>query len=269
MTTKKDDIIELYNLGCAMMVFSFDTTELTTKDIILRNFLAKSISQLRTIKLLNNSGQLLDCYIIYRSMVDRLGHLYYLERTNSYQDFDDWSFLRQIDANNNSLSDVNFKDTLPKEFFLPTQDNKERYKQIQKKGVKWKRPDIGEEFKTKGFYFLYKFGYDYASTHVHPMANDGMIEYYRMVNNPPIEVVNHFDHQTQLIVQNSTLISSMTVNECLNFSSLRWRALVFKFIESFRQAINDQENEFELNFFKMKKFIDDNMPLGQKIEGEK
>lgn len=125
MTKSNDDIIELYDLGCAMLVFSFDTTELTTKDTILRNFLAKSISQLRTIKLLKNSGQLLDCYIIYRSMVDRLGHLYYLDRTNSYEDFDDWSFLRQMDANNNSLSDENFKATLPKEFFLPTNVNKE------------------------------------------------------------------------------------------------------------------------------------------------
>jgi hypothetical protein len=202
-------------------------------------------------------------------MVDRLGHLYYLERTTSFQDFDDWSFLRQIDANNNSLSDVNFKDTLPKEFFLPTQDDKARYKQIQNKGTKWKRPDIETEFKTKGFYFLYKFGYDYASTHVHPMANDGLIEYYRMIHNPPIEVVKHFDHQTQLIIRNSTLISSLTVNECLNFSSLKWRAVVFSFLESFRQAINDQDNEFELNFLKMKTFIDDNMPLGQKIGEEK
>lgn len=198
-------------------------------------------------------------------MVDRLGHLYYLERTNSYKDFDDWSFLRQMDANNTSLSDVNFKDTLPKEFFLPTKENKDRYKQIQKSGLKWKRPDIEEEFKTKGFYFLYKFGYDYASTHVHPMANDGMVEYYRMIETPPSEVITHFNHQTKLIIQNSTLISSMTVTECLNFSSLKWRALVFRFLESFRHAINNQENEFELNFIKLKKFIDENMPLGEKI----
>lgn len=134
MTTNKDDIIELYNLGCSMFVFSFNSTSLSIKDIILRNFLAKSISQLRTIKILNSAGQLFDCNIIYRSMVDRLGHLYYLERTNSYKDFDDWSFLRQMDANNTSLSDVNFKDTLPKEFFLPTKENKDRYKQIQKVG---------------------------------------------------------------------------------------------------------------------------------------
>jgi len=251
-----------------MMIFSFDN-ELKTKDTILRNFLSKSISQLRTINILNTEGQLLDCYIIYRSMVDRLGHLYYLERTQSFQDFDDWSFLRQIDANNNSLSDTNFKDNLPKEFFLPNKEDKERYKRIKQTGTKWSRPDIEEEFKKRNFYFLYKFGYDYASTHVHPMANDGMIEYFRMVQNPPATVVSHFNHQTELIMQNSTLISSMTVTECLNFSANKWRTLVFKFIESFRHAMNDQPNEFELNFYKLKKFIDDNMPLGEKIEKEK
>lgn len=251
-----------------MMVFSFDN-DLSTKDIILRNFISKSISQLRTINILNTAGQLLDCYIIYRSMVDRLGHLYYLERTQSFQDFDDWSFARQIDANNNSLSDTIFKDNLPKEFFLPTREDKERYKKIKQNGTKWKRPDIEDEFKKRGFYFLYKFGYDYASTHVHPMSNDGMIEYYRMIQNPPPSIVSHFNHQTELIMQNSTLISSMTVMESLNFSSYKWRALVFKFIESFREAMNDQTNEFELNFFKLKKFIDDNMPLGEKIGAEK
>ena len=47
-------------------------------------------------------------------------------------------------------------------------------------------------------------------------------------------------------------------------SSLKWRALVFKFIESFRLAINNEENEFESNFTKMEKFILDNMHLAEK-----
>ena len=256
----------MYDLGCAMLALTFSTGDLSIKDIILRNYLAKSISQLKSITQLNNSGQILDCYIIYRAMIDRLGHLYYLDRTNSYRDFDEWSFVRQLDANNNSLSDVNFKDALPKAFFLPSKDNKERYKRIKDKGTNWKRPDIKEEFKMKGFYFLYNFGYDYGSTHVHPMSNDGMMEYYRMIRNPPTDIVEHFDHQKQLITQNSALVSSMTVTECLNFSSFKWMKLVFNFIASFRLAINAQENDFQLNFLKMKKCIDDKVPLGQLIE---
>ena len=266
MSKDKEEIIEAYNLGCSMLIFSFNTIELQIKDVILRNYLAKSISQLKSITQLNQSGQVLDCYIIYRAMIDRLGHVYYLDRTKSYQEFDDWSFLRQYDANNNSLSDVNFKDTIPKDFFRPTKEDKERYKKIKAKGTKWNRPDIQDEFKKKGFYFLYSFGYDYASTHVHPMANDGMMEYYRMIRKPPSDIVEHFDHQTGLITQNSTLVSSMTVTECLNISSFKWMQLVYNFIDSFRLAINDQENEFQLNFLRMKKCIDEKIPLGEYVE---
>lgn len=148
MSKTKSDYIEFYNIGCSMMIFSFGN-ELSTKDTILRNFLSKSISQLRTINILNTKGQLSDCFIIYRSMVDRLGHLYYLQRTQSFQDFEEWSFLRQIDKNNSSLSDTNFKDTLPKELFTPSQEEKERYKRLKQIGSKWNRPNIEEEFKKK------------------------------------------------------------------------------------------------------------------------
>ena len=91
-----------------------------------------------------------------------------------------------------------------------------------------------------------------------------MVEYNDMIVNPSMEIINHINHHKQLITQNSTLISTLTVNECLNMSGLNWRALVFKFIESFTQVINNQENEFELNFKKMEKFIMDNIPLAEK-----
>lgn len=266
MQKDKLQLIDTYNLGCSMLVFTFNLGELDIKDIILRNYLARSISQLNSITQLNRAGQISDCNIIYRAMIDRLGHLYYLHRTNSYQDFDEWSFVRQMDANNNSLSDVNFKSRLPKAFFLPTKEDKDRYNRIKEKGTNWKRPNIKDEFKSKGFYFLYSFGYDYASTHVHPMANDGMMEYYRMIKNPPTDIVEHFDHQSQLITQNSCLVSSMTVTECLNFSSFKWMKLAFNFIESFRQAINDHENEFELNLLKMRKCLEDKIPLAEIVE---
>lgn len=219
-----------------------------------------------TISALNRLGQTLDCFIIYRSMVDRLAHLYFLERTNTYNDFEEWSFVKQFDLNNNSLSDTNFKDRIEKEYFKPSDQKKERYKRLKQKGVNWKRPDIEKEFKQKDLYFIYKFGYDYASSHVHPMANDGMIEYFNLVPYPPREIVEHEKHLSELITQNSTLVASMIVNECLNNSSFKWRAVVFNFIDSFRNAINNLDNELELDFEKMKQFIDEGQYLAQKLE---
>ena len=155
---------------------------------------------------------------------------------------------------------------LKKEFFKPSDQKKARYKELKEQGVNWSRPDIEKEFKKKDLYFIYKFGYDYASSHVHPMANDGMIEYFNLIPNPPREIVEHAKHQSQLITKNSTLVASLIVNECLNNSALKWRAVVFNFIDSFRKAINDLENEFELDFAKMKQFIDENQPLAKKNE---
>jgi hypothetical protein len=260
----KELLIDQYIRGCSMLIFSFDAFQLSIQDTILRNYLAKSISQLQTITTLNITNQTFDCYIIYRSMVDRLGHLYFLERTDSFNDFDDWSFMKQFESTNKALSDPLFKDRLNPQFFKLSENNKVRYKKIKERKTTWKRPDIESEFKNKDLQFLYRFGYDYASSHVHPMANDGLVEYNAMILNPSKEIMDYANHHRQLITQNSTLISSLMVNECLNMSSLKWRALVFKFIESFRLAINNQENEFLSNFKKMEKYMMDNLPLGQK-----
>jgi len=244
-----------------MFIFTLDKGSSQLKNLILRNFLAKSISQLDSIKLLNSSFQLYDCYILYRAMVDRLAHIYYLERTNSYEDFDNWSFIKQMEANNNGLSDESFNERIDKKFFTPSNADRIRYKTLKKQGVNWSRPDIQKEFKEKGFYFLYKFGYDYASSHVHPMANDGMIEYYRMTQNPPESVVNHFNYQTDLIIDNSSLIASMIARECLNYSTFKWRKICFDFIDSFMQK--KDENSLHASYLKLKYFIDNDLEIGE------
>lgn len=95
------------------------------------------------------------------------------------------------------------------------------------------------------------------------MANDGSIEYFKMLPNVSKEITDHDAYQSNIITQNSTLIASLTANECLNVSSFKWRRVVFSFISSFREAMNDQPDEFELNFYKLHKFLDNNEPLGE------
>ncbi len=265
MPKSKEEILEIYEIGCAMMIFTFDTIELTSKKTLLRNFAAKSISQLLSIRLLNRCNQTFDCFIIYRSMLDRLAHLYYLERTDTFEQFEKWSYMKQCEANNNSLSDEMLKDSLNKELFLSTPEEKKKYNAIKESGFKWSRPDIKSEFKDKGYYFLYQFGYDHASTHVHPMANDGMIEYFAIApDKRPDHISTHIEYQSQIILKNAALVSSLTVQACLNSSNYNWRSLVYDFLETFNECYDNYTDEFENNFLKIKSLVENNLPLGQK-----
>jgi hypothetical protein len=263
MAKSKEELLKTYEIGCAMLIFTFNSIVQTPKNFILCNFAAKSLSQLLSVRVLNQCSQVFDCYIIYRSMLDRLSHLFYLGRTNSFAQFEQWSFMEQIKANNNALSDVNMKGRLDKSMFIASEANKKRYKSLQESGVTWKRPKAEIEFKNRGLYFLYNFGYDHASSHVHPMANDGMVEHDIMLNAND-RISSQLDYQSKIVIQNAALISSLTFQECLDLSNFKWMALVYDFLENFNKAFADEPNEFQDKFDKMKRVVEQNLPLGQK-----
>ena len=49
--------------------------------------------------------------------------------------------------------------------------------------------------------FLYRFGYDYASTHVHPMANDGEADFEVLISPPGAAKL-----PDETVVRNSILV---------------------------------------------------------------
>ncbi len=91
---------------------------------------------------------------------------------------------------------------------------------------------------------------------MHPMANDGEVEFNQMLTSPSSKTSSHLDQQHVVVQQNSILISILTITECLNLSSLKWRSLVYNFINSFGEAMRSEPNEFELNYEKMKYYMD-------------
>ena len=82
-------------------------------------------------------------------MVDRLAHLYYLESTYSYEEFENWSFIKQYEANNKALSDSQFKHSLDKSFFVSDSAEKAKFKKLKKQNISWSRPDIEKVFKSQ------------------------------------------------------------------------------------------------------------------------
>lgn len=264
MTKSKQELLETYDTGCTMLIFTLSNIEQTARNFILRNFAAKSLSQLKSVRLLNLSGQVFDCYIIYRSMLDRLAHLFYLGRTNTFAQFEQWSFMEQIEANNNALSDVTMKGRLDKSLFAASDAEKERYKSLKENGVTWKRPKAEAEFKSRDLHFLYKFGYNHASSHVHPMANDGMAEHDAMLRNSYKTISNSLDNQAEIVLLNSALVSSLIFRECLNLSNFRWMALTYDFLDAFNKAFVGEENEFQDKFDTIKSLVWQEVPLGEK-----
>ncbi len=258
------NMIDIFKSGCVLVLFEFRADISSVKDKILCNFLAKSISQLDTIQMLSYNRKTSDGYMLYRGMIDRLGHLFYLQRTETFQQFDDWSFIQKYEFNNSVLSDPNFNTIIEASKFKPTITDTKKYQTLKLIKNIWSRPkNIEDEFKKRELGFLYKYGYDHASGFVHPLSNDGEIEGIKLLEVANEIAIQHDDYWLNILLQNSCLISSMTIQECLNQSSFKWHTLVYDFINSFRQAMNNEENKFQLYFQDLKTIRETGFKLKQ------
>lgn len=94
--------------------------------------------------------------------------------------------------------------------------------------------------------FLYRFGYDYASTHVHPMAGDGEVDFTTLISPPHALAL-----PDATVVRNSILVQSMLVQEALNVSKLRWRAIVYDFLDQIRVFLGTGDPQFHMTFYKI------------------
>ena len=62
------------------------------RDIIIRNFVARSITSLNGMIQLWQVEDYHDCWLLYRAILDRLFYLESLGRNNTFEDFDNWCF---------------------------------------------------------------------------------------------------------------------------------------------------------------------------------
>ena len=81
---------------------------------------------------------------------------------------------------------------------------------------------------------LYDYGYDFASMHVHPMANDGLEDFYAITK---LEPKPYFPSYIA-VLHNSLLVGCLLVNEALNQSDFGWMALVFDFYGHLMKFLN-------------------------------
>jgi hypothetical protein len=228
------------------------------RDIYLRNAIAKNISLLRSIETLFDNKQFTHAYILFRSLLDRLVYVYYLSDNNLFDSFEEWSFVKSYEHRNNAKADERFQRVLNDPLFKSIPIESHRYSELKNKGLTWEKPDPKSVLKKRGMDFLYKFGYDYASTHTHPMASDGDFEFHQLTG---LEPNPHKDFTYEELSLNSVLISTLLMQEILNAMTFKFLDICYTFLDEVRKEINNESNLCKDTFYKIVIRISNKEPL--------
>jgi hypothetical protein len=239
--------VAAFHGACGLLLFAFAKEDCDTKNILLRNFIARTDTMVRGVLQLWDIADFQDCWILNRCLLDRLFHLVHLGETDSHEIFDGWSFCEQYEAQNRVRSDPEFHGALKSQLFTPSPKEKSRYAELSKNSPKWERPKAEVVAKKMNLTFLYKYGYDFGSTHVHPMANDGQQDFFTITK---LEPSPDFPDQRS-VLSNSILIGSMIIQEALNQSSFQWRRVVYDFLDHLLAYLHDGTLGYQETFLRI------------------
>jgi hypothetical protein len=238
--------IETFRIYCGVVLLSFAKHGQGLRETIARNFIARGMSCTQNIFAVWKAGSEQDAWILHRSLLDRLFHLHHLDETDGFSEFEEYSFLSMYEARHQLLSDPDMRSMAPLGLKELQKANKARYDEISGKHSRRHRPKPKDVAKKMDLGFLCRFGYDYASMHVHPMAGDGETDFANLVS-PPHAVTP----QDATVVWNSILVQTMIVQEALNVSRMRWRAIVYDFLDQMRVFVRTGDPQFHETFYKI------------------
>lgn len=229
-----------------LLMFSIQQHELTTKRTIIRNFMSKSIASLQGIFALWEIKNYQDCYVLLRVIADRLFHLHDLIENDSFEVFDDWAFYQQFCARNKTLSDQEFNKKIIKQTYEANKEQKARFKRLTEDKPSYKRPKPEKAAKSLGLDFVYDYGYDHASTLVHPMANDGFEDFVILTGLYPD--VERPDHRS--VLSNGSLYTFLVLNNSMLGSGLgfKWKKEVVEFMDSCMDFFKDGKTDYQVKF---------------------
>jgi len=240
--------VETLRVFTGTILISFSKQPQVPRDHACRNFIARGMACVDSIALVWRSGSEPDAWILHRSLLDRLFHLHDLVANDSFLSFEKWSFISMYEARHKLLSAPEMREKVTPGLRQLQIANREKYQRLLAEKPSWTRPKALDVAKVMGLRFLYDFGYDYASTHVHPMASDGEEDAARLITPP---------HEQQLpdptVIRNSILVQTLLTQEALNASTLRWRAIVYNFLDELRTYLDDGSPQFHETFYRMAK----------------
>ncbi|MFA5056121.1 MAG: DUF5677 domain-containing protein [Dehalococcoidia bacterium] len=256
------EALETFHAVSAMILFEFARQEQEIRDSILCNFVARTDMMMKAIFHLWDMQDYQDCWILYRCLMDRFFHLSHLHEHNQFEVFEKWSFLEQYNSINKVRSDPWCEGAHKSKRFNFTLEQKKRAKALSKNPTSWQRPKAEEVAKRLDMRFLYDFGYDYASMHVHPMANDGLQDFFTITK---LEPSPDFPEQRS-VLSNTIVVGVMIVQEGLNASTPSWRAIVYDFLEYLLEFVNTGDTDYMISFLKLSKLFQEKVPFCEKSQ---
>jgi hypothetical protein len=228
------------------------------KEVYLKNILAKSLSLIEAIDKLYTQELYNEGWTLFRTLIDRYVYLVDLCEKDLFEEFEKWSFVRAYEYNSSIRSDENFKSLLNDPLFKIDKKQTKRYYSLKKEVDNWSKPNPESILKSKGLDFLYKYGYDYSSGHIHPVFGDGELEFYRSTGLEP----NPFtDLSQKVLLRNSILVNSLIQREVFNRHRFKFRRIVYQYLDETLPMINDESNEFDLTVYKILKMIESGISL--------
>jgi len=242
--------LETFRVFCGLVLLSYAKHTNAPREVTIGHLMARGMACLDNIFRVWSAGSEQDAWILHRALLDRLFHLHALAERDEFAAFEEFSFMALYEARHQLLSSPEMRDKVPTSLRQLQESHKERYDELRRKGVKWRRPKAEDVAKAMGMSFLYHFGYDFASTQVHPMARDGEADFDRLTSPPHVLPL-----PDATVIHNSILAQSMLVQEGLNASCLRWRAVVYRFLEEIRAFLYDGNLQFNTTFYAIGKAV--------------
>ena len=223
------------------------TTEGNLKDHIIRNFIARGAECLDSILSLWKLGRYDDCTVLQRAHTDRVIHLIDLIERDGFAEFERWSFRRQFEMVDRALSDPRIQSKIGPVALRNARElhRERRIRFNQEPESNWHRPDHKEVAKQIEFPLLYRLGYDYPSTEVHPMADDGEESFYRLIS-AEAELKSFGDH---FVVLHNTFASQIyLVIKGLNACNVVWEDLVGSFLSQLFSFLESGSKNYMATF---------------------
>lgn len=240
ITDLKNEIVKTVHI--VLKALRFQARE--KKDIMLMYSLARAIVQIESVFALFKMNHDSDCLILYRTQVERLLTLYHIIDTNTVSEFDDWSFIVNFEERNGAASDIEHRNFLNKSFWEESEKRKIKYQRLKESGVKWKRPSASEFeviAKKHRALDLYKYGYKYASGFVHPLSNDGELEFGLVLG---IKPNGKPDLDRRPIISNALVVLILIFELSLNEFSFKFNDLFFQFKDSCKESIRNGSKDY-------------------------
>jgi hypothetical protein len=239
------DLITLIRRLVKIILIELRTEVSEQKDIMLLYALAKASTQIESILQLWKLKHYSDCWILYRTQVERLLTYHYLIDSNTIKEFDEWSFIQNYETRNKAKSDIKQNPFLIKAFWIENRKRVERYQRLKSENVIWKRPnsdDLEKVARKHNMLDLFWYGYKNASSFVHPLSTEGADEFALVTGLNPR---SNDDFDSTPIIYNSLVVLIQIVRLALNETNFEWNEYVFKVIEGCEDFLRDGNQDYK------------------------